>query len=99
MGTKSEKKTLLKLTEINFWRCLKLAGPNQLWEERMGEACERKHSFSMLVFWAVMPYGLVGRYINVSEEHTASIFRAKRCVPKLIRRQKLHCTDPGISFS
>jgi hypothetical protein len=31
---------------------------------------------SMLVFWVVMPCGLVGRY-KLLEEHTASNFRAE----------------------
>jgi hypothetical protein len=30
---------------------------------------------SMLVFWVVTLCGLVGRVTNVSEEHTASMFR------------------------
>jgi hypothetical protein len=30
----------------------------------------------MLVFWVVMPCGLVGRY-NLLDEHTASIFRTE----------------------
>jgi hypothetical protein len=31
---------------------------------------------SLLVFWVAKPYGIVGD-IKLSEEHTATIFRAK----------------------